>query len=346
MLTSLRSAVGKWSSDNILRSHRARAASASQKGRFSACQQQHQQRSQPQPGMPSVYTGDEASSSVTSNNNVHGKMSNGHVVPPAKATQVKNDKDDVYQDLAEACRNVHDRVYEFLERKPRSERIEQVQRMTRESLGVIEEALEKFSLDHLSFSYNGGKDCLVLLILYLAALHTHSTKFSISLPPTLRSVYIVTPNPFPAVTTFVHSSATKYHLSLSQYHKPMREAFASYLADTPSVQAIFVGTRRTDPHGAKLTFFDPTDGGWPAFVRIHPVIDWHYADIWSFIKEVGVEYCELYDMGYTSLGGTDDTHPNPALAVKTEGAEDVVRYRPAYELVEDDAERLGRDGKR
>lgn len=145
MLTSLRSAVGKWSSDNILRSHRARATSASQKGRFSACQQQHQQqRSQPQPGMPSVYTGDEASSSVTSNNNVHGKMSNGHIVQPVKATQVKNDKDDVYQDLAEACRNVHDRVYEFLERKPRSERIEQVQRMTRESLGVIEEALEKF----------------------------------------------------------------------------------------------------------------------------------------------------------------------------------------------------------
>lgn len=145
MLTSLRSAVGKWSSDNILRSHRARAASASQKGRFSACQQQHQQRSQPQPGMPSVYTGDEASSSVTSNNNVHGKMSNGHVVQPVKTTQVKNDKDDVYRDLAEACRNVHDRVYEFLERKPRSERIEQVQRMTRESLGVIEEALEKFT---------------------------------------------------------------------------------------------------------------------------------------------------------------------------------------------------------
>lgn len=75
-------------------------------------------------------------------------MSNGHVVPPAKATQVKNDKDDVYQDLAEACRNVHGRVYEFLERKPRSERIEQVQRMTRESLGVIEEALDKFRYVH------------------------------------------------------------------------------------------------------------------------------------------------------------------------------------------------------
>lgn len=86
-------------------------------------------------------------------------------------------------------------------------------------------------------------------------------------------------------------------------------------------------------------------------MRIHPVIDWHYADIWSFVRGVGVEYCELYDMGYTSLGGTDDTHPNPALAIKSNGSstddddQGVVRYRPAYELVEDEEERLGRDGR-
>ena len=57
---------------------------------------------------------------------------------------------------------------------------------------------------------------------------------------------------------------------------PMREALKSYLTDRPSVQAVFVGTRRTDPHGENLTHFDPTDGGWPAFMRVHPVIDWHY----------------------------------------------------------------------
>ena len=127
----------------------------------------------------------------------------------------------------------------------------------------------------------------------------------------------------------------------------MREAFKSYLEDFPQVKAIFVGTRRTDPHGKNLTAFDPTDGGWPEFVRVHPVIDWHYADIWGFVRGVGVEYCELYDMGYTSLGGTDDTHPNPALAVDTGEGKEVneVRYRPAYELVEDEEERLGRDGR-
>lgn len=61
----------------------------------------------------------------------------------------------------------------------------------------------------------------------------------------------------------------------------MKAAFADYLRDYPSVKAIAVGTRRTDPHGAKLTFFDPTDHGWPKFMRVHPVIDWHYAEIWT-----------------------------------------------------------------
>jgi FAD synthetase len=43
--------------------------------------------------------------------------------------------------------------------------------------------------------------------------------------------------------------------------------------------------------------------------------------------------------GYTSLGGKLDTHPNPHLKGNETG--DV--FRPAYELLTDDGERLGRD---
>jgi FAD synthetase len=61
----------------------------------------------------------------------------------------------------------------------------------------------------------------------------------------------------------------------------MKEAFQQYLDDVSAVKAILVGTRRTDPHGALLTHFDMTDHGWPKFMRVHPVIDWHYAEIWA-----------------------------------------------------------------
>ena len=60
----------------------------------------------------------------------------------------------------------------------------------------------------------------------------------------------------------------------------------------------------------------------------------------QFLRELEIPYCRLYDMGYTSLGGTEDTHPNPVLAEKELGG---VHFRPAYELVEDQQERLGRD---
>lgn len=139
-------------------------------------------------------------------------------------------------------------------------------------------------LPELSLAYNGGKDCLVLLILYLCALHQKGLT-----PPdpnanpetAIKCVYIQAPHPFQEVEDFVEVSVKTYSLQLLEYAKPMKAAFADYLHDTPSVKAIFVGTRRTDPHGEHLKHFDPTDSGWPAFMRIHPVIDWHYVDIWT-----------------------------------------------------------------
>lgn len=61
----------------------------------------------------------------------------------------------------------------------------------------------------------------------------------------------------------------------------MRDAFAEYLKKNVTVEAILVGTRRTDPHGGKLGSFQPTDGGWPAFMRVHPVIEWKYGEVWA-----------------------------------------------------------------
>lgn len=140
------------------------------------------------------------------------------------------------------------------------------------------------SLPELSLAYNGGKDCLVLLILYLCALHKRgltSSSPSSNIETAVQCVYIQDKHPFEEVEEFVVSSIKTYSLSLLEYAKPMKEAFTDYLRDTPSVKAILVGTRRTDPHGEHLKHFDPTDKGWPAFVRIHPVIDWHYVDIWT-----------------------------------------------------------------
>ncbi|KAH7089088.1 hypothetical protein FB567DRAFT_324439 [Paraphoma chrysanthemicola] len=259
------------------------------------------------------------------------------------------------------CARIHDRIAAFLDAKDVPDRVKSVQAQTRDSLSIIEEALSRYSLPELSLAYNGGKDCLVLLILYLCALHkrglTPTSSPSSSIETAVQCCYIQDAHPFAEVEEFVAKSIKIYSLSLLEYAKPMKLAFADYLKDTPSVKAILVGTRRTDPHGEHLKHFDPTDSGWPSFMRVHPVIDWHYVDIWTFIRYLNIPYCSLYDMGYTSLGGTTDTHPNPALArlpstqkitqlKEANGAVNGIskpRFRPAYELEDDYEERLGRD---
>lgn len=35
---------------------------------------------------------------------------------------------------------------------------------------------------------------------------------------------------------------------------------------------------------------------------VNPIIDWDNAEVWEFIKEYKVPYCELYDQGYKRLG--------------------------------------------
>ncbi|KAL4891546.1 hypothetical protein BDV59DRAFT_65706 [Aspergillus ambiguus] len=259
--------------------------------------------------------------------------------------------------LSDVVAQCHTQIHSFLhESHPADSLLAAVQRQTRISLDVVASALTRYQLTELSLSYNGGKDCLVLLVLFLASLHPLPPP-SEGGRPSLPAIYALPPDPFPAVEDFVRWSARAYHLDIIKYttdppRSTLRSSFENYLALNPTVKAIFVGTRRTDPHGAKLTHFDRTDRGWPDFVRIHPVIDWHYAEIWAFIRHLRLRYCPLYDQGYTSLGGQTDTYPNPKLRIDShaeslsgekDAQDQAQRYRPAYELTEDLEERLGRN---
>lgn len=263
--------------------------------------------------------------------------------------------------LPEICYALRRRVMAFLEEEQTSgdELLRNTQGQARVSMGVIEEALRRYRPEELSLSYNGGKDCLVLLVLLLAGLAAPPTPPPSTCTPgcdgdtddaatgtpdptthrPLQGIYIAPPDPFPEVEDFVTSSTKEYHLDLTRYALRMRPALEAYLGERKAVKAIFMGTRRTDPHCELLTHFSPTDKDWPQFMRINPMIDWHYTEIWTFIRHLGISYCSLYDRGFSSLGGMTNTRPNPALALDA----DAGTFRPAYDLVRDDQERLGRD---
>ncbi|KAK3498044.1 uncharacterized protein B0T23DRAFT_334564 [Neurospora hispaniola] len=255
--------------------------------------------------------------------------------------------------LAEVCAALRAKLLAFLALHSNDETVQGTQRRARDAMEVIEEALRRYRPEELSLSYNGGKDCLVLLILILAcwpaslqppSSSSSSSSSSISNSskqtlPRLQCIYIAPPDPFQEVEDFVATTTEEYHLDLARYALPMRQALDCYLDEKPHVKAVFMGTRRTDPHSEFLASFTPTDKGWPQFMRINPVLDWHYVEIWTFIRQLDIPFCSLYSQGFSSLGGTKDTRPNPALALNAEGN----KFRPAYELTRDDEERLGRD---
>lgn len=179
-----------------------------------------------------------------------------------------------------------------------------------------------------------------MVILLLSALWTHY-KEELSVLNDLgsfQSVYVASEKSFPEVDTFVDVCCKEYGLDQIKLSLPMKEAFGYFLDTHKAVKAIIVGIRRADPYGSTLKHFDPTDSGWPPFMRVHPVLDWKYVHIWDFLLGTKVPYCILYDQGYTSLGGTDTTVPNPKLLKEGTNAE----FLPAYELIEDCEERLGR----
>lgn len=59
-----------------------------------------------------------------------------------------------------------------------------------------------------------------------------------------------------------------------------------------------------------------TDNGWPKFIRINPILNWSYSLIWEYIDKYEIDYCKLYNQGYTSLGSRLKTLPNPKLVTE------------------------------
>lgn len=85
------------------------------------------------------------------------------------------------------------------------------------------------------------------------------------------------------------------------------------------------GAARNDPQRAQ-DFFCPSSEGWPPFMRVNPILNWAYEDVWAYLRAAGAQHCELYDRGYTSLGSVATTAPNSALR-RTDGT-----YAPACKL--------------
>lgn len=137
---------------------------------------------------------------------------------------------------------------------------------------------------------------------------------------------------------FVDKATHYYDIKLIRKKKPIKSAVECLLEENKQLKATLMGIRKDDPGSESLEPFKTTDEGWPKIMRVSPILDWSYSQIWEFILKHKVPYCSLYDQGYTSLGHRTTTSPNPLLR----DPDNPARYLPAYTLKDSSTERNGR----
>lgn len=181
---------------------------------------------------------------------------------------------------------------------------------------MIEEQLEHFAKlnseqDQFCLSFNGGKDCVILLHAISTLLyHRNGTTRSLQL------LMIETTEPFAEQSLYVKRIVHYYRGRLVTVKSgDMKKALHQVKREQPELKWFFMGVRRTDlsePMRTNLKLIHETDvdRGWPRFTRLSPLLDWSYSDVWQFLLSLSVPYCPLYDYGYTSIGSPHNTVPN------------------------------------
>ncbi|KAL3825862.1 hypothetical protein ACJIZ3_021891 [Penstemon smallii] len=210
---------------------------------------------------------------------------------------------------------------------------------------VIQRALALYSIDEVALSFNGGKDSTVLLHLLRAGYHLHKSGKSkssedaeITFP--IRTIYFESSSAFPEINSFTYDAAFTYKLQMDIIRLDFKSGLEGLLQAKP-IKAIFLGVRIGDPTAVGQEQFSPSSPGWPPFMRVNPILDWSYRDVWAFLLTCKVQYCSLYDQGYTSIGSIHDTVPNELLC-KTKSGNIEEKFKPAYLLHDGRLERAGR----
>ncbi|GAM24733.1 hypothetical protein SAMD00019534_079080, partial [Acytostelium subglobosum LB1] len=175
------------------------------------------------------------------------------------------------------------------------------------SLATINKTFEQYRFDEIALCFNGGKDCVVLLHLIhhvLVQRHIKNIK-----------------------------NNNNNNNNIDNNNRVNKD-----VDDIPQLRTLYF--KANDCFEQVTKFTEECAASWPQFIRVSPILDWDYCNVWKFLKTFNVPYCTLYDEGYTSIGNKGDTVPNPALKDESTG-----QFSPAHLLRDGTLERSGRQNR-
>lgn len=111
--------------------------------------------------------------------------------------------------------------------------------------------MEQHGLDNIFVSFNGGKDCTVLLHLVLTVVNKKYPHYK---EPVL-CLYVQSESPFLEQDEFISQCQIYYNLKIMTIRSGIKEALQQTLEEYPNYKACFMGTRRTDPYSSDLNVF-------------------------------------------------------------------------------------------
>jgi phosphoadenosine phosphosulfate reductase len=183
-----------------------------------------------------------------------------------------------------------------------------LEKKIQKSLDLIAEIENNYGQEKVGLAWTGGKDSTTLLSLVRAF-------FQGKIP--YRVINIDTSVKFPEIYHFRDNLARAWGFDLII----LRHPDAKKIISTASTHAecctllktnvlqdglrkfgikLLVTAIRWDEHSERseeLYFSDQGD-----HVRAHPILHFMEKDIWQYIRDNKIPYCELYDKGYRSLG--------------------------------------------
>uniref|UniRef100_A0AC35U5F8 PAPS_reduct domain-containing protein n=1 Tax=Rhabditophanes sp. KR3021 TaxID=114890 RepID=A0AC35U5F8_9BILA len=231
---------------------------------------------------------------------------------------------------------------------------------------LIYKTLDQYTNDRVSIAFNGGKDCTLVLHLYSTALEViekssyksnEVDKLDVTNKLNAMALYFNHHPEFAQVPEFIERIKKEYKLNLIIYDHSIKASLKIHSKKYENNKAIFMGTRKTDPAGKYMNSAEEwTSNDWPQFLRVCPIFEWSYSNVWEAITKFNIPYLNLYDMGYTSLGEKNSTVKNPALKISQNSngeklnaltndlsdKKDQDKYLPAYMLKDETLERDNR----